>query len=85
MNFTNIMVYWATSLTFFLRMANMRCQKTFKYDLSNLICFSPSTTNDEQLPKSFYKAEQNGKDRQCSQVYGKLCPNSIFDYVTMDA
>lgn len=44
--------------------------------------YRPSTSEDEQLPLAYYKAEQHGRSKRCEEIYGKKCPIGIFDFIT---
>ncbi|KAG4079276.1 hypothetical protein HA402_006999, partial [Bradysia odoriphaga] len=42
--------------------------------------FTPTTSEDEDLPYDVYVAERNGLQNQCS-IYDADCPKSMLDHI----
>ncbi|XP_062564397.1 uncharacterized protein LOC134227130 [Armigeres subalbatus] len=50
-------------------------------DIAHVV-FSPSASEDEELPRSYYIAEIDGHMKNCVR-YGEFCPTGIFDLVSV--
>ncbi|XP_065079653.1 uncharacterized protein LOC135702509 [Ochlerotatus camptorhynchus] len=50
-------------------------------DIAHIV-FSPSASEDEDIPRSYYQAESDGYMENCAQ-YRNYCPIGIFDLVTV--
>lgn len=46
-------------------------------------CCRPTFSRDERLPDCYYEAEQDGHRNLCEPNYGKQCPTSALDLVTL--
>lgn len=46
-----------------------------------MICFSPSSSQAEKIPKYFYSAEEKGHRKECDD-YRRHCPKSLVELVT---
>ncbi|KAL9921576.1 uncharacterized protein ACN427_002541 [Glossina fuscipes fuscipes] len=46
------------------------------------VIFSPSTSQDENLPTKYHRAEIDGMDDQCER-YAELCQENILDFVSI--
>lgn len=46
------------------------------------ILLSPSMSMEENISGEYYNAEKIGANEKDCSVYRKMCPKSVFDYIT---